>query len=137
MSAEPQELYQEVILDHNRRPRNFRAIEDGRKAEGFNPLCGDRVTIDVRLDGGTIAEITHEVRGCALCQASAVALGSRAQGRSKDDVLALRKEIESVLQGTATGEGDFAAFAPVRQYRSRHDCVLLPFDALQAALENS
>jgi nitrogen fixation NifU-like protein len=102
-----------------------------------NPLCGDRVTMDVRLEAGRITEIAHEVRGCALCQAAAVALRSRAQGRPTDDVPVLRQEIESVLQGTATGEGDFAAFAPVRQYRSRHDCVLLPFDALQAALENS
>ena len=102
-----------------------------------NPLCGDRVTMDVRLEEGTIAEIAHEVRGCALCQAAAVALRSRAQGRSKGDVPGLRREIEDVLKGTAAGEGDFAAFTPVRQYRSRHDCVLLPFEALQAALNNS
>jgi nitrogen fixation NifU-like protein len=102
-----------------------------------NPLCGDRVTMDVRLDGqGTITEIAHEVRGCALCQAAAVALGARAQGRSKDHVGELRQEIEGVLKGTAAGEGDFAAFTPVRSYRSRHDCVLLPFEALQAALES-
>ncbi|TWT01629.1 iron-sulfur cluster assembly scaffold protein [Reyranella sp. CPCC 100927] len=103
-----------------------------------NPLCGDRVTIDVRLDDqGRIAEIAHQVRGCALCQASAVALTSRAQGRAKNDMTALRAEIDAVLGGTAGGEGDFAAFAPVRPYRSRHDCVILPFEALKDALSSA
>jgi len=103
-----------------------------------NPLCGDRVTMDVRLDEqGHMTELAHEVRGCALCQASAVALAARAQGRAKSDLDALRREIEAVLNGTADGEGDFAAFAPVRAYRSRHDCVILPFEALKAALNGS
>lgn len=100
-----------------------------------NPLCGDRVTMDVRLDGqGRIAELAHQVRGCALCQASAVALTSRAQGQAAADVPRLRAEIQAVLDGTSAGEGDFAAFAPVKAYRSRHDCVTLPFEALKAAL---
>jgi nitrogen fixation NifU-like protein len=100
-----------------------------------NPLCGDRVTIDVRLDAqGTIADLAHQVRGCALCQAAAVALTARAKGRRRDDVAALRAEIDAVLGGAAAGEGDFAAFAPVRAYRARHDCVTLPFEALQAAV---
>lgn len=103
-----------------------------------NPLCGDRVTMDVRLDDqGHIAELAHQVRGCALCQASAVALTVRAQGGSRDDVARLRAEMEAVLDGSAAGEGDFAAFAPVRQHRSRHECVILPFDALQAALDGT
>jgi nitrogen fixation NifU-like protein len=100
-----------------------------------NPLCGDRVTMDVRLDNqGRMAEVAHQVRGCALCQAAAVALASRAQGRPVSDVAVLRAEIDDVLSGTSAGEGDFAAFAPVRQYRARHDCVTLPFEALRAAL---
>lgn len=101
-----------------------------------NPLCGDRVTMDVRLDaGGHMAELAHQVRGCALCQAAAVALTARAQGRPKADIDVLRAEIDGVLNGSASGEGDFAAFAPVRPYRARHDCVLLPFEALRAALD--
>jgi nitrogen fixation NifU-like protein len=100
-----------------------------------NPLCGDRVTMDVRVDDqGRIAELTHQVRGCALCQASAVALTARAQGQAADSLPQLRAEIDSVLDGSSAGEGDFAAFAPVRPYRSRHDCVTLPFEALKAAL---
>jgi nitrogen fixation NifU-like protein len=103
-----------------------------------NPLCGDRVTMDVRLDEhGIMAELAHQVRGCALCQASAVALTSRARGRPRDDVAGLRAEIDAVLGGTSAGEGDFAAFAPVQPYRSRHDCVTLPFEALQAALKGA
>ncbi len=101
-----------------------------------NPLCGDRVTMDVRLDDqDRIVELAHQVRGCALCQASAVALAARATGLPKVEVGALRAEIDAVLDGTAAGEGDFAAFAPVRPYRSRHDCVTLPFEALQDALK--
>jgi nitrogen fixation NifU-like protein len=101
-----------------------------------NPLCGDRVTMDVRLDDqGRMAELAHQVRGCALCQAAAVALTARAQGRPGSDIGALRAEIDAVLNGAAGGEGDFAAFVPVRQYRARHDCVTLPFEALKAALD--
>lgn len=100
-----------------------------------NPLCGDRVTMDVRLDGqGRIAELAHQVRGCALCQASAVALTARVQGHPAADLPALRAEIEAVLDGSSPGDGDFAAFAPVKAYRSRHDCVTLPFETLKAAL---
>ena len=107
-----------------------------KSARRDNPLCGDRVTMDVRLDDqGRMAELAHQVRGCALCQASAVALAARAQGRPTSDVAGLRAEIDAVLDGSAAGEGDFAAFAPVRQYRARHDCVTLPFEALQAALD--
>ncbi|HEX2890612.1 iron-sulfur cluster assembly scaffold protein [Vineibacter terrae] len=101
-----------------------------------NPLCGDRVTMDVRLDDqDRIVELAHQVRGCALCQASAVALAARATGLPKAEIGTLRAEIDAVLDGTAAGEGDFAAFAPVRPYRSRHDCVTLPFEALQDALK--
>jgi nitrogen fixation NifU-like protein len=115
-----------------------RLSEPTASARRDNPLCGDRVTMDVRLDNrGTIAELAHQVRGCALCQASAVALAARAKGRPGDDVAKLRAEIDAVLSGTSAGEGDFAAFAPVQSYRSRHDCVTLPFEALQAALKGN
>jgi nitrogen fixation NifU-like protein len=107
-----------------------------RSGRRDNPLCGDRVTIDVRLDGqGRIAEIAHQVRGCLLCQASASALSSVAVGRDKSGIELLRHDAERAI-GREAGEPaePFAAFAPVKSHKSRHECVLLPFEALADAL---
>ncbi len=105
------------------------------KAMRDNPLCGDRVTMEIRLDErGRIAELAHKVRGCALCEASASALTPRAIGHTAADIADLRREIDAVLRGESQGTGDFAAFAPVAEHRSRRDCVTLPFEALRAAL---
>ena len=107
-----------------------------KSARRDNPLCGDRVTIDVRLgDDGRIAEIAHQVRGCLLCQASASALASVAVGRDKAGIEVLRHDAERAI-GREAGEPaePFAAFTPVKSHKSRHECVLLPFEALQEAL---
>jgi nitrogen fixation NifU-like protein len=107
-----------------------------KSARRDNPLCGDRVTIDVRLDDkGHIAEIAHQVRGCLLCQASASALSSVAVGRDKASIEILRHDAERAI-GREAGEAaePFAAFAPVKSHKSRHECVLLPFEALTDAL---
>ena len=107
-----------------------------RSARKDNPLCGDRVVIDIRLDGeGRIAEIAHQVRGCLLCQASASALSSVAVGRDKPGIEALRHDAEKAIGREAGDPADpFSAFLPVKAHKSRHECVLLPFDALQDAL---
>ena len=99
-----------------------------KSARRDNPLCGDRVTIDVRLDD-------HQVRGCLLCQASASALSSVAVGRDKAGIDILRHDAERAI-GREEGEAaePFAAFAPVKSHKSRHECVLLPFEALAEAL---
>jgi len=107
-----------------------------RSARRDNPLCGDRVTIDVRLDGdGRIAEIAQQVRGCLLCQASASALASVAVGRDRAGIEAVRHDAEKAI-GRADGQPEepFAAFAPVKAHKARHECVLLPIEALQDAL---
>jgi nitrogen fixation protein NifU and related proteins len=107
-----------------------------KSARRDNPLCGDRVTIDVRLDDtGHIAEIAHQVRGCLLCQASASALSSIAVGRDKTGIEAIRHDAEKAI-GREVGEAGepFAAFAPVKSHKSRQECVLLPIEALQDAL---
>jgi len=107
-----------------------------RSARRDNPLCGDRVTIDVRLDGdGRIAEMAQQVRGCLLCQASASALASVAVGRDRAGVEAVRHDAEKAI-GRADGQPEepFAAFAPVKAHKARHECVLLPIEALQDAL---
>ena len=100
-----------------------------------NPLCGDRVLLDVTLDGtGKIAEIAHQVRGCLLCQASASALASLAVGRDATGVAELRQQADRAL-GRAEGEAEapYDAFAPVKGHKSRQDCVLLPLEALKDA----
>jgi nitrogen fixation NifU-like protein len=106
-----------------------------KSARRDNPLCGDRVVIDVKLDNGMIAEIAHQVRGCLLCQASASALASVAVGRNAAGIETVRLDAERAI-GREEGEAGepFAAFAPVKSHKSRHECVLLPFEALKEAL---
>ena len=109
-----------------------------RSARRDNPLCGDRVTIDVKLDNGKIAEIAHQVRGCLLCQASAAALASTAVGRDAAGIAELRHDAERAI-GREAGKAHepFDAFEPVASHKSRHECVLLPFEALKDALNLS
>ena len=107
-----------------------------KSARRDNPLCGDRVVIDVKLDeGGKIAEIAHQVRGCLLCQASASALASVAVGRDAAGIAELRHDAERAI-GREAGKAHapFDAFEPVASHKSRHECVLLPFEALKDAL---
>jgi nitrogen fixation NifU-like protein len=107
-----------------------------RSARRDNPLCGDRVTIDVTLDdSGHIAEIAHQVRGCLLCQASAAALASIAVGRDAAGIAELRHDADRAV-GREAGKAHepFDVFEPVAAHKSRHECVLLPFEALKDAL---
>ena len=107
-----------------------------KSARRDNPLCGDRVIIDVRLDEqGHIAEIGHQVRGCLLCQAPASALASVAVGRDRAGIAELRHDADRALGREAGDAGEpFAVFAPVKDHKSRQECVLLPLEALQDAL---
>lgn len=132
-----EQLYQERIVALAKAKTGAGKLANPSKsARRDNPLCGDRVTIDVRLDGeGRIAEIAHQVRGCLLCQASASALSSVAVGRDAEGVGEIRRDAERAI-GRAAGEAGepFSAFAPVAGYKSRQECVLLPFEALKDAL---
>jgi len=131
------QLYQERIVALAKAKTGAGKLANPTKsARRDNPLCGDRVTIDVRLDGeGRIAEIAHQVRGCLLCQASASALASVAVGKDASAIAAHRRDAERAI-GKAEGQpGEpFAAFAPVRDHKSRQECVLLPFEALADAM---
>lgn len=131
------QLYQEQIVALAKaRTGAGKLANPTKSARRDNPLCGDRVTIDVRLDGqGKIAEIAHQVRGCLLCQASASALSSVAVGRDAAGITAVRHEAERAV-GREEGAvaGPFAVFAPVAAHKSRQECVLLPFEALKDAL---
>lgn len=132
-----EQLYQERIVALARAKIGAgKLAEPTKSARRDNPLCGDRVTIDVRLDGqGRIAEIAHQVRGCLLCQASASALSSVAVGRDAAGIAALRHDADRAL-GREEGEAGepFTAFLPVAAHKSRQECVLLPLEALKDAL---
>ena len=131
------QLYQEQIVALAKAKTGAGKLENPTKSvRRDNPLCGDRVTIDVRVDGqGKIAEIAHQVRGCLLCQASASALASVAVGRDAAGIAELRHDAERAV-GREAGEArePFAAFAPVAAHKSRQECVLLPLEALKDAL---
>lgn len=100
-----------------------------------SPLCGDRVRMAVRLHGGHVAALRHEVKGCLLCRAAASAIGLRAAGLSAAEAAGLRDQVAAMLGGAAAPAGwpELESFEPVRQHRSRHGCVLLPFEALAEA----
>ncbi|MSP66814.1 MAG: iron-sulfur cluster assembly scaffold protein [Alphaproteobacteria bacterium] len=104
-----------------------------------NPLCGDRVTIDVAIAGGRVDRVTQEVKGCALCQASASAIGAAAPGQEIEGLRVVAAALRAFLQTRAplpeAAWSALAAFAPVAERKSRHDCVLLPFDALLRAID--
>ena len=107
-----------------------------KTARRDNPLCGDRVIIDVTLDGqGKITEIAHQVRGCLLCQASASALSAIAVGKDAGGIAEVRHDAERALgREEGTAHEPYVAFAPVAAHKSRQDCVLLPLEALKDAL---
>jgi len=131
------ELYQDKIVALAKaRTGAGKLAAPTRTARRDNPLCGDRVIIDVTLDGvGKIVEIGHQVRGCLLCQASASALASLAVGRDAAGIAEIRHDAERAI-GREEGvlHEPYAAFAPVAAHKSRQECVLLPLEALKDAL---
>lgn len=131
------QIYQERIVALAKAKTGAGKLNDPTKsARRDNPLCGDRVTIDVRLDGqGKITGIAHQVRGCLLCQASASALAATAIGKDAGGIAGLRLDAERAL-GREPGNAcePFSVFAPVAAHKSRQECVLLPFEALKDAL---
>lgn len=133
------ELYQEVILDHNRRPRNFgRPEQFSHQAEGYNPLCGDRVQIFLSIEEGRVKEAHFHGTGCAISTASASALTEAVQGKSLEEVKELFSRFRSMLTQDEAGENDLGelnAFQGVRQYPIRVKCATLAWHTLKAALE--
>ena len=131
------ELYQTQIMSEARAAHGKGRLADpDASATRDNPLCGDRVTVDVKLAGGRIATVAHDVRGCALCQAAASLIGAAAPGLAPADAAALPAAVDAMLAGGAPPVGVFSRiemFTPVRAHRSRYDCVKLPFMALAEA----
>jgi nitrogen fixation NifU-like protein len=136
------DLYQEVILDHNRRPRNFCMLENATHvAEGYNPLCGDRLSLYVRLDGGRIAEIGFQGSGCAIAKASASLMTDALKGRPVEEVLAMFDRFHRMVTTPPDVDvedlGKLSALAGVREFPVRVKCASLAWHTLKAALERA
>ena len=135
------ELYQQVILDHSKSPRNFHELEGAnRTAQGHNPICGDNITLYLTLDGETIKDISFLGSGCAISKASASILTSALKGKTKAEVKALFEKVhEMVTTGSAHSEelGKLAVFAGVHKFPARVKCAILPWHAVVAALEGT
>jgi nitrogen fixation protein NifU and related proteins len=136
------DLYQEVILDHNRRPRNFRVPEaPTHQAEGYNPLCGDRLHLYVTVDGGTIADIGFQGSGCAISQASASLMTDSLKGRPVADARVLFEQFHGMVTSPPDVEvqdlGKLSALAGVRAFPVRVKCASLAWHTLKAALDRS
>lgn len=133
-------LYRQTVLDHSRNPRNFRRVEDAdARAEGHNPLCGDKVTVFVRFDGDDIVDVAFEGVGCAIALASASIMTEQV---GHETLAAARQDAAAVLVGFEPGEhppeapaGDMAALSGVRAYPSRIKCATLAWKTLLAALD--
>jgi nitrogen fixation protein NifU and related proteins len=134
-----QDLYQEVILDHNRRPRNFRALDAGRKAEGYNPLCGDRLTVYLRVEDDVIKEATFQGSGCAISKASASLMTDVVKGKTVAEAEALFERFHRVVTASPDAPvedlGKLSVLAGVRQFPVRVKCATLAWYALRAAAE--
>jgi nitrogen fixation NifU-like protein len=137
------ELYQEVILDHNKRPRNFRKLETAnRTAKGHNPLCGDRLTLYLQLDDGRITDVSFEGSGCAISKASASMMTDALKGRTVDEAQALFERFHALVTSppdspaSTEGLGKLAVFAGVRDYPVRVKCASLAWHTLKAAVES-
>jgi nitrogen fixation protein NifU and related proteins len=143
MATDLSELYQEVILDHNKQPRNFRALEKAaRKAIGHNPLCGDKVTVFVDLDGDRLRDIAFQGSGCAISKASASMMTESLKGKTRAEAEALFKAFHGLVTGDGRaasdgpGLGKLVVFSGVSDYPVRVKCATLAWHTLRAALEN-
>ena len=138
------ELYQEVILDHNKRPRNFGTLPDATTAaQGHNPLCGDRLSLYLKVEGSRIAAIAFDGSGCAISKASASLMTDAVKGQTIDDALALFERVHAMLttpMGTDVDDsavGKLVVLAGVREFPVRVKCASLPWHTLKAALAGS
>ncbi len=134
------DLYQEVILDHNKRPRNFRTIDGAsHHANGFNPLCGDKLSLTLQLDGETIADVAFQGSGCAISKASASLMTDAVKGKSLGEALALFGRFHTMVT-TPPAEpvenmGKLSVLAGVREFPVRVKCASLAWHTLKAALD--
>ena len=136
-----QDLYQEVVMDHNRRPRNFRKPEGAnREAEGFNPLCGDQITLYLVVNGGVIEDVGFQAIGCAISKASASMMTETVKRLSVEDAKKVFQEFHSMItqkEFDADALGDAELLAGVSRYPARIKCAALPWHALNSAIDGT
>lgn len=141
--TELRDLYQEVILDHNKAPRNFRELDGAdRRADGDNPLCGDRLTVFVKLDGNTITEASFVGSGCAISKASASLMTDAVKGKSVPAARRLFEQFHEMVTDRSVPAdsetlGKLVVFEGVRDYPARVKCASLAWHTLHAAIDNS
>ncbi len=144
MRADLRELYQETILDHSKRPRNFRDMPEATgRAQGFNPLCGDKATVFVRLEDGVVRDVSFKGAGCSISTASASMMTESLKGKSRAEVEALFQRFHALITGdpsrasenTDPDLGKLAAFSGVCEFPVRVKCASLPWHTLKAAIQ--
>ena len=140
MNADLRELYQEVILNHSKHPRNFGTIDDATGvSEGYNPLCGDNVRVSVRKNGEKIEEVRFEGSGCAISTASASLMTMAMQGKSVDEAAHLLDDFQTLITSGVTParfeDSDISALAGVHEYPVRIKCATLAWHAMRAVLD--
>jgi nitrogen fixation NifU-like protein len=141
--SELDELYQEVILDHNKSPRNYRTIADAnRKAEGYNPLCGDHVTVFLQIDDGVIKDISFHGSGCAISKASASMMTTELKGKTEAVAQELFENVHKMLTGEDGGSGaektgKLAILSGVCKFPARVKCASLAWHTMNAALKGA
>jgi len=142
MFDELRDLYQEVIFDHNRNPRNCRSMDNAnRQVEGFNPLCGDRLTLFLRVKNGQIEDASFQGNGCAISTASVSLMTEIVKGKSETEAEALFKQFHDMTTGQSDDSqlealGKLAVLAGVREYPARVKCATLAWHTLDAAIKN-
>ena len=141
--SELDELYQEVILDHNRSPRNFRAMADAnRKAEGYNPLCGDQVTVYVKFEDGIIKDVSFQGSGCAISKASASMMTSALKGKTEAQAYELFENVHNMLTGESNQQqgkndvGKLVILSGVCKFPARVKCASLAWHTVNSALHS-
>ena len=141
--SELSELYQQVILDHNKKPRNFHKIDTANHtAEGFNPLCGDQLTVYAQLEDGTLKDVSFEGSGCAISKAAASMMTVAVKGKTRQDAETLFNEFHRMVTGDLDEEsepndlGRLKIFAGVREFPVRVKCASLAWHTLKAALND-
>jgi nitrogen fixation NifU-like protein len=140
--SELSELYQQVILDHNKKPRNFHKLENAnRSAEGYNPLCGDQLNVYLHVEDDRVKEVSFEGSGCAISKASASMMTQAVKGKTKQEAETLFKEFHRMATGELDEEnepnhlGRLTIFAGVRDFPARVKCATLSWHTMLAALE--
>jgi nitrogen fixation NifU-like protein len=140
--AELNELYQQVILDHNKKPRNYKRLETAnRRQEGYNPLCGDQITLYLQMEGDLIKDVGFQGSGCAISKASASMMTAAIKGKTKEEAEVMFNEFHRMVKGDLDAEteqnhlGRLKIFAGVREYPARVKCASLSWHTLRAAIE--